>query len=82
MAITDSLNFLSTAKPTPAKLVEDALGTFEKAKVQMTAAQQAIKEQQAQHEAEAATLQAKAADCQLQHERLARVNDRLTDLLA
>lgn len=74
--------FTGKTKPTPAKLVEDALAGFQKAQEQMSAAQEAIKAEQEEHTKAAAASQAKAADCQGHYERLARVNNRLTDLLA
>lgn len=76
------LGIFANKKPTPAKLVEDALAGFQKAQDAMIAAQDAIKAQQAEHTTKAIELQAKAAECQSQHERLARVSNRLTDLLA
>jgi hypothetical protein len=70
----DEFAGLFKTKPTPAQLVEDALGSFQKAQEQMASAQDAIKAEQAVH--------VKAADCQGHYERLARVSNRLTDLLA
>lgn len=76
------LGLFGGKKPTPAKLVENAFASFQKAQEEMTAAQEAIKAEQEAHTKAAADSSAKAAECAGHYERLARVNNRLTDLLA
>lgn len=73
---------LSKAKPTPSKLVEDALAGFQQAATNLAVAQDAIVAQKSEHEAKLAEAAAGVADCTEQHARLARVRDRITEFLA
>ena len=82
MSLSDALGFNGRAPATPAKLVENALGTFQRAQDEMKAAQAAIEGQQQEHRQAIADAQAKLDDAQEQHDRLSRVAGKLNDLLA
>lgn len=74
--------WLGQPKPTPSKLVEDALAGFQQAADNLSVAQEAIAAQKAEHEAKLAEATAGVADCTEQHARLSRVRDRIKDFLA
>lgn len=81
LSIGNVLGLMKT-KPTPSKLVEDALAGFQKAADQLAVAQDGIAAQKAEHEAKLAEAAAGVADCTEQHARLSRVRDRIKDFLA
>lgn len=73
---------LVKAKPTPSKLVEDALAGFQKAADNLATAQDAIAVQRAEHEAKLAEAAAGVSDCTAQADRLNRVQARIKELIA
>lgn len=75
-------SFPAKAKPSPSKLVEDALAGFQQAADNLAVAQDAIAAQKAEHEAKLAVAAAGVSDCTEQHARLSRVRDRIKELIA
>lgn len=73
------------AKPTvidPTALVNKALAGFQEASDNLVAAQGIIAKQKDEHEVMLFELAAKVAECGEQHSRLARIRERLADLVA